>query len=146
VKGKKEKKNKTGRKRISNKGIVIMKLTTVCVAFFAYCLFFFDNKDYFIDDFRSVRILFPLIFILGLAFMVGYIAQLVGRIESKTLWRADRLYFVYQVVFTAVLLSIVCRSFFAELQTDKFVVIVLVLAGIVTLCTPPIRDNNNDEF
>jgi hypothetical protein len=138
---------KTGRKyRISNKSIVIAKLITACVAFFAYSLFFFDNKDYFVEDFKSVRILFPLVFITGIVFIIWYIAQLVGRIESKTLWRADRFYFIYQIVFTATMLSIVCRSFFAELRTDKFVVITLILVSIATLCTPPIQDNNNEEF
>ena len=131
---------------MTNKWIVIIKLITVCLAFFAYCLFFFDNKDYFIEDFRSVRILFPLIFLSGIAFVVIYISNLVGRIESKTLWRADRLYVLYQLVFTAVMVAVVCRTFFADLVVDRWAVPILVFTGVVTLCTPPIRDNNNDEF
>jgi hypothetical protein len=130
----------------TNKRIVIWKLVTACLAFFAYCLFFFDNKDYFIEDFRSMRILFPLIFLSGIVFVIVYIANLVGRIESKTIWRADRLYALYQFVFTAVMVAVVCRSFFADLVVDKLAVIILAVTGIMTLCTPPIRDNNNDEF
>jgi hypothetical protein len=131
---------------LSNKAIVYMKLVTACMAFFAYCLFFGDNRDYFIEDFKSVRILFPLIFIIGVAFIVWYIFHLVDQMESELLWQADRFYILYQIIFTVVMLSIICRSFFAELYTDKRVVIVLILSGIATLCTPPIRDNDNDEF
>jgi uncharacterized membrane protein SpoIIM required for sporulation len=71
---------------------------------------------------------------------------MIGRFESKTLWQTDRYYILYQFVFTAMLMGIVCRSFFAELVVDRLAVITLIAAGIVTLCTPPIVDNDNDEF
>jgi hypothetical protein len=131
---------------LTNKWIIRLKLVTVCLSFFAYCLFFFDNKAYFIDDFRSVRIIFPLLFISGILFIVTYISNLVGRKETNTIWRADRLYVLYQLISTALMVAVVCRSFFADLIVDRFAVIILIITGIMTLCTPPIRDNNNDEF
>jgi hypothetical protein len=137
---------KKQKKRLSNRNIVRLKILTALWAFFAYCLFFFENKNYFIDDFKSLRILFPLIFITGIIFIIWYISNLVNRLESNTLWRADRLYLLYQFVWVVMLVGIICRSFFANLAVGKFTVIVLILVGIVTLCTPPIRDNNNDEF
>jgi len=134
------------KKRISNKAIVLIKLGIACSAFFACCLFIFDNKQYFIDDFQSMRIFFSIAYIIGTLFIIGYISNMMTRFETKTLWRADRLYILYQFIFTTMLVCIVCRSFFAELVVDKTVVIILILSCVANLLIPPIKDNDNKEF
>jgi hypothetical protein len=131
---------------ISNKAIVVVKLTAACMAFFSYCVFFFGNKDFFLADLRSARVVFPIVFILGIVFLVGYIANMVGRIENKTLWKSDRLYILYQIVFTAMLVGIVCRCFLENLTVPRLAVVILVISGIATLCIPQVKDNDNSEF
>jgi hypothetical protein len=148
--------------RFSNKAIVIIKLTTTCVLFFACCLFFFQNMDIFKADLGletdaevlekiypknvAPNIIYPLIFFSGIVFIITYIANMVARFESKTLWKADRLYILYQFVFLAVVAVVIWRWFLINLSVATWSGVIILLCGIVTLVTPKIVDNNNNEF
>ena len=132
----------------SNKTIVIIKIIAACILFFACCLFFFGNMEMFADDLKNFNP-FPIIFFAGIIWVCIYISNLVGKIEDKNLYLADRFDWLYKLVFTITILSMVVRSFlFAEpyLAVQTEIVILCIISGILTLMTPKIVDNNNEEF
>ena len=106
---------------------------------FAYDLALKDNP-------LTWNILFPIVFIFGVAFIVTYVTNMVIRFESKTVWKADRMYVVYQIVYVAVMAVVIWRWFLVSLTNPLYPSIILIIAGIITLLTPKIVDNNNDEF
>ncbi|MDR0384283.1 MAG: hypothetical protein LBH47_03115 [Christensenellaceae bacterium] len=137
------------RKRIfSNKTIVLIKLVSACILFFGCCLFFFQYFDYFKEDFENFdeNILFEFVFFAGLIFIIYYITNMVSKFDDDMLWKADRLYTVYQLAFVAVLLSVLFRCFFVNMTAPNFIAYIMMFSGVVTLLTPQIIDNDNEDF
>ena len=92
--------------------------------------------------------------------------------EEKSSYLADRYALMYKVVFSITLVMLIARSFLGDfmhvcpdsiLYPEEFrrhaetctatdlnvqpgMVIIAILSGIITWCTPKIRDNDNDEF
>ena len=142
---------------LGNKTIVIIKIASACVLFFACALFFFNNIELFVDDLRAFNP-FPVIFFAGLVFVIVYIVNLTIKIEDNNLYLADRLNWLYKAVFTITILAMIVRILFAEelyrsmlnltlsFNILTFAVALCVASGVVTLLTPKIVDNDNDEF
>lgn len=145
--------------RISNKAIVLMKLLSGLGLFFSCCLFFFMNFSVFRHDLGFnenaplgsaanpwANIIFPIAFFLGLCFIVYYITNMVVRFETKELWKADRLFFVYQVVFNTILIITIWRWFFINITNALVPSVIMLVSGFINLITPKIVDNNNPDF
>jgi len=142
------KRTKPKKRLLSNKTIVAVKVVTACVLFFACALFFFGNISLFVGDFKSFNP-FPLVFFAGLIWVCVYIANLLSKIEDKNLYLADRHDWLYKLIFTVTILSVIIRSFIFEqpyLSVPTFIVSLFIISGILTLLTPNIIDNNNDDF
>ena len=92
------------------------------------------------------NLIFPVVFVFGVAFIITYVTNMVVRFESKTVWKADRMYVAYQIVFIAVLAVTIWRWFLVNMSNPLYPSIVMLISGIITLLTPRIIDNNNDEF
>ena len=101
----------------------------------------------FLSDLKHYNF-FPIVFFAGIILICLYIANLVGHIESKELYKADRYDLWYRIVFTITLLSLVIRSFFAPpyLNVPIPIVCLAVASGLITWLTPKIVDNDNNEF
>ena len=138
---------KPKKRLLSNKAIVIVKLVAATLLFFACSLFFFDNIDMFLDDIINFNP-FPVLFFAGLLWISGYIINLVIKIEDKNLHLADRLDWLYKIIFIVTIMAILVRSFFfiQPLSVPIEIVVICILSGIMTLLTPRIVDNNNEEF
>lgn len=145
--------------RMSNKAIVLMKLISALGLFFSCCLFFFLNLGIFKRDLGFdpdyplgsaanpwYNLAFLIVFLLALCFIVYYITNLVIRFETKQLWKADRLFIVYQIVFTALLIITIWRWFFISISNAMVPSVIMILAGFINLITPRIVDNNNRDF
>ena len=115
--------------------------------FFACSVFFWQNMEGILEDMLNVA-LFPFVFFAGIIWIGGYIINLISKIESKKLYQADRLNTLYKIIFTIVVLSVVIRSFFFTFPylSVSIEIVFFVISGIITLFTPRIIDNNNDEF
>ena len=147
------------RRRISNKAIVIMKIISALGLLFSCCLYLFMNFAAFKNDFGFnqdlplgsaknpwYHLLFPVLFILGVCFVIYYVGNMIVRVEAKQMWKADRLFILYQIVFTGLLLITIWRWFLVDLSNAMFPSIVMILSGVLNLCTPKIIDNNNQDF
>lgn len=147
------------RRRISNKAIVIMKIISALGLLFSCCLYLFMNFQSFKNDFGLNQekplgsagnpwffLFFPVLFILGFSFVVYYVGNLIVRVEAKQMWKADRLFVVYQIVFTGLLLITIWRWFLLDLSNALLPSVIMVVSGILNLCTPKIVDNNNQDF
>ena len=147
------------RRRISNKAIVIMKIISALGLLFSCCLYLFMNFGAFRDDFglNSAKplgssanawyhLLFPILFILGVSFVIYYVGNMIIRVEAKQIWKADRWFVIYQIVFTGLLLITIWRWFLLDLSNALIPSVIMVLSGILNLCTPKIVDNNNQDF
>lgn len=147
------------KKRLPNVVIVILKIVSALSLFFACCLFFFSYPDIFARDFGFdetaplgsaenpwYNLLFPVAFSLGICFIIYYLANMIIRFERKELWRADRLFVTYQIVFIALLLIIIWRWFFINISNAVAPSVIMVIAGLINLLTPKIVDNNNTDF
>lgn len=145
--------------RISNKAIVLMKLVSGLGLFFSCCLFFFMNFAIFQHDLGFDKeaplgsvanpwgnVLFPILFFTGLCFMVYYIINMVVRFETKELWKADRLFFLYQFVFNGILIITIWRWFFINITNAMVPSIIMLVSGFINLITPKIVDNDNTDF
>ena len=145
--------------RISNKAIVLMKLISALGLFFSCCLFFFLNLGIFRRDLGFdpdyplgsdanpwYNLVFLIVFLLAICFIVYYITNMVIRFETKQIWKADRLFIVYQIVFTALLIITIWRWFFISISNAMVPSVIMVLAGFINLITPRIVDNNNRDF
>lgn len=137
------------KKRIlSNKTIVLIKIATASILFFACSLFFFQNLDLFEKDFKAFAP-FPFVFFAGIIWICAYIANLVGHMEDKNLHLADRFDWLYKVVSTIVIVAIIVRCFFFEkpyLSVPVIIITLCVISAAMTFLTPKIIDNDNDEF
>ena len=139
---------KPKKRLFSNKTIVIIKIVAACILFFACCLFFFGNMKSFGEDLKNFNP-FPIIFFVGIIWICIYISNLVGKIEDKNLYLADRFDWLYKLVFTITILSMIVRSFFfikPYLAVPTEIIILCIISGVLTLLTPKIVDNNNEEF
>jgi hypothetical protein len=145
---------KKRRRRIPNKAILITKLIMVCILLFGCCLFFFDQKELFWEDIMQLEnprtitptFFFPFLFFGGIIFIIAYMSKLITRFESKELWKADRWYGIFQFVCTVLLLSVALRCFLTTWTANRTVLIIMIIAGLMTLLTPQIKDNDNSEF
>ena len=147
------------RRRISNKAIVIMKIISALGLLFSCCLYLFMNFGAFKKDFGLkssaplgsadnpwYHLLFPVLFILGVCFVVYYVGNMIIRVEAKQMWKADHLFILYQIVFTGLLLITIWRWFLVDLSNAMLPSIIMILSGVLNLCTPRIIDNNNQDF
>lgn len=147
------------KKRLPNVVIVILKIISALTMFFACCLFFFSQPDIFARDFGFdanaplgsaenpwYNLFFPVTFILGICFIVYYLTNMIIRFERKELWRADRLFVTYQIVFIAFLIITIWRWFFISISNAVAPSIIMIVAGLINLLTPKIVDNNNTDF
>lgn len=147
------------RRRISNKAIVIMKIISALGLLFSCCLYLFMNFQAFKNDFGLNQekplgsaenpwyfLFFPVLFILGFSFVIYYVGNMIIRVEAKQMWKADRLFVVYQIVFTGLLLITIWRWFLLDLSNALLPSVMMVVSGILNLCTPKIIDNNNQDF
>lgn len=147
------------RRRISNKSIVIMKIISALGLLFSCCLYLFLNFDAFKRDLGLDEnaplgssatpwyyLLFPVLFLLGFAFVIYYVGNLIIRVEAKQMWKADHLFVLYQIVFTGLLLITIWRWFLIDLSNALFPSVIMIASGTLNLCTPKIIDNNNHDF
>jgi len=134
------------RQFFTNKTIVLMKITAACILLLGCSLFFFANMPLFWSDLKKLSP-FPAIFFLGLGWICVYIVNLAGHIDDKNLQHADRYDWLYKIIFTTTVMSLVFRSFvFASLSVPPAITTICIISGILTLLTPKILDYNNDEF
>ena len=146
-------------RRISNKAIVILKIISALGLLFACCLYLFLNFDFFKRDLGLdaklplgsaknpwYNVLFPVLFILGCCFIVYYVGNMIIRIEAKQVWKADRLFLLYNLVFTGLLVITIWRWFLTDLSNALIPSLALVITGILNLFIPRIIDNNNRDF
>ena len=131
----------------SNKAIVVIKIAAACILFFACCLFFFENTTMFYNDILSFNP-FPLVFFIGIFWVSFFIINLVSKIEDKNLYLADRLDWLYKVIFIITILSMVVRSMLEKpyLNVPIEIIVLGIISGVLTLITPKIVDNDNQEF
>ncbi len=147
------------KRRISNKAIVILKIISALLLLFACCLYLFMNFTAFKQDLGLnsaaplgsaqnpwYNLIFPTAFLLGIAFVIYYVGNMIIRIEAKQIWKADRLFLVYQIVFTGLLLITIWRWFLIDLTNALLPSIVMILAGVMNLFIPRIIDNDNADF
>ena len=146
-------------RRISNKAIVILKIISALGLLFACCLYLFMNfgafkRDFGLDQSAPLgssqnpwyNLLFPILFLLSICFVIYYVGNMIVRIESKQIWKADRLFILYQIVFTGLMLITIWRWFLLDLTNAMLPSIVMIVAGIMNLFIPRIIDNNNNDF
>lgn len=147
------------RRRISNKTIVILKIVSALGLLFACCLYLFLNFNAFKRDLGLnesaplgsatnpwYNLLFPILFILGCCFIIYYVGNMIVRMETKQIWKADQLFLVYQIVFTGLLLITIWRWFLTDLTNAMIPSIVMLATGIANLFIPRIIDNDNQDF
>ena len=147
------------RRRISNKAIVIMKIISALGLLFSCCLYLFMNfaafkRDLGLDSAAPLgstqnpwyHLMFPVLLMLGFCFVIYYVGNMIIRVESKQMWKADNLFIVYQIVFTGLLLITIWRWFLIDLTNALFPSIIMIVSGALNLCTPKIIDNNNTDF
>ena len=147
------------KRRISNKAIVILKTFSALGLLFACCLYLFVNfgafkKDLGLDKAAPLgsaqnpwyNLMFPILFMLGIAFVVYYVGNMIVRLEAKQIWKADRMFVVYQIVFTGLMLITIWRWFLVDLTNAMLPSIVMIIAGIMNLFIPRIIDSNNNDF
>lgn len=146
-------------RRISNRAIVIMKIISALGLLFSCCLYAFMNIDAFKTDLGLnhtqplgspenpwYRLMFPILFILGASFVIYYVGNLIVRVELKQVWKADRLFILYQIVFTGLLLITIWRWFLVDLSNALLPSVIMIVSGILNLFIPKIIDNNNVDF
>lgn len=147
------------KRRISNKAIVIMKIISALGLLFSCCLYLFLNFGSFKRDLGLDKqaplgssanpwyhLIFPILLMLGFSFVIYYVGNMIIRVEAKQIWKADNMFILYQIVFTGLLLVTIWRWFLIDLSNALAPSIVMILSGILNLCTPKIIDNNNDDF
>lgn len=147
------------KRRISNKAIVIMKIISALGLLFSCCLYLFMNfgsfkRDLGLDQQAPLgsagnpwyHLVFPVLLMLGFSFVIYYVGNMIIRVEAKQIWKADNMFILYQVVFTGLLLVTIWRWFLVDLSNALAPSIVMIISGILNLCTPKIIDNNNEDF
>ena len=137
---------------ISNKAIVIMKIISALGLIFSICLYLFMNFGSFKNDLGfgpegvTYRLVFPILLMLGFSFVVYYVGNMIIRVETKQIWKADNMFILYQIVFNGLLLVTIWRWFLLNLSNAMIPSMIMILSGILNLCTPKIVDNNNQDF
>ena len=147
---------------VRNVNIIVMKIFAASLLLFCVCFFFFSNMALFWSDLRSYMVFAPLTFIIGVGFICFYIITLVVSIESGRTQFSDRYDLLYRIIFSIVLLMLIIRSFLGDFNNSLLdsdgnplgtnlnvhigLVITSIISGLVTWCTPKIRDNDNTEF
>ncbi|MBO4726276.1 MAG: hypothetical protein J5598_01585 [Clostridia bacterium] len=147
------------KRRISNKAIVIMKIISALGLLFACCLYLFMNSAAFKRDLGLdasaplgsaenpwYNLLFPILLMLGFSFIIYYVGNMILRVQAKQVWKADRLFILYQMVFTGLLLITIWRWFLLDFTNAVFPSVIMIASGVLNLCTPKIIDNNNQDF
>ncbi|MBS7401632.1 MAG: hypothetical protein KIG16_03920 [Eubacteriales bacterium] len=140
------------KRRISNKAIVIMKIISALGLIFSICLYLFMNFGSFKNDLGfgpegvTYRLVFPILLMLGFSFVVYYVGNMIIRVETKQIWKADNMFILYQIVFNGLLLVTIWRWFLLNLSNAMIPSMIMILSGILNLCTPKIVDNNNQDF
>ena len=141
-----------------NNNIVLANIVSACLLLFCCCFFFFLDPKLFLNDITSYMIFSPIILALGVGFICFYIFKLTFNLDSNTSFVADRYDIWYKIIFTITLLTIMIRSFFGDFMcTDPSchciqlnvpvpIIVFGIISGIITWCTPKIKDNNNTEF
>ena len=146
-------------RRISNKAIVIMKIISALGLLFSCCLYLFLNFNAFKRDLGWDKtaplgsaanpwyhLVFPVLFMLGCCFIIYYVGNMIIRVEAKQIWKADNMFILYQIVFNGLLLVTIWRWFLLNLSNAMIPSMIMILSGILNLCTPKIVDNNNQDF
>ena len=144
---------------ISNKAIVIMKIISALGLLFSCCLYLFMNfaafkKDLGLDadarlgsaDNPWYNLFFPVLLMLGFSFVIYYVGNMILRVQAKQMWKADRMFILYQVVFTGLMLITIWRWFLVDFSNAVFPSVIMIISGTLNLCTPKIIDNNNQDF
>ena len=147
------------KRRISNKASVIMKIISALGLLFACCLYLFMNSSAFKRDLGLdasaplgsaenpwYNLLFPILLMLGFSFIIYYVGNMILRVQAKQVWKADRLFILYQMVFTGLLLITIWRWFLLDFTNAVFPSVIMIASGVLNLCTPKIIDNNNQDF
>lgn len=140
------------KRRISNQAIVIMKIISALGLIFSICLYLFMNFGSFKNDLGfgpegvTYRLIFPILLMLGFSFVVYYVGNMIIRVETKQIWKADNMFILYQIVFNGLLLVTIWRWFLLNLSNAMIPSMIMILSGILNLCTPKIVDNNNQDF
>ena len=83
---------------------------------------------------------------LGCCFIIYYVGNMIIRVEAKQIWKADNMFILYQIVFTGLLLITIWRWFLVDLSNALAPSVVMIISGVLNLCTPKIVDNNNQDF
>lgn len=148
-----------GKRRISNKAIVIMKIISALGLLFSCCLYLFMNfaafqRDLGLDSTAPLgsaqnpwyHLLFPVLLMIGFCFVIYYVGNMIIRVEAKQVWKADNLFILYQIVFTGLLLITIWRWFLIDLTNALFPSVIMIISGTLNLFTPRIIDNNNQDF
>ena len=146
-------------RRISNKAIVIMKIISALGLLFSCCLCLFMNFESFKKDLGLdatarlgsaenpwYHLLFPVLLLLGFSFVIYYVGNMILRVQANQMWKADRMFILYQVVFTGLLLITIWRWFLLDFSNAVFPSVIMIISGTINLCTPKIIDNNNQDF
>jgi hypothetical protein len=96
-------------------------------------------------------------FLCFLAFDLFYIIMLVVKLDTAAIRTADKFDLAYKIIFGITLAMFIVRSFLGNYSAkyigvgDVFnipipIAVVAILSGIITWCTPKIKDNDNTEF
>ncbi|MCQ2381867.1 MAG: hypothetical protein MJ054_01035 [Clostridia bacterium] len=149
----------TKRRRISNKAIVMLKIISALGLLFSCCLYLFMNFGAFKRDLgldktaplgtnenQWYHLVFPVLLILGFCFVVYYVGNMIIRVETKQIWKADNLFILYHIVFTFLLLVTIWRWFLLDLSNAVWPSVIMIISGLINLCTPKIIDNDNQDF
>jgi hypothetical protein len=105
------------------------------------------------------------VFFIGTLFVAAYVVILMGHFDRKSLYRADRLDWLYRLVFAITLFSIAFRVYFlpssidpsmvhgeliesgfGTMQVPTHIIIMGIVAFIIMLLTPRVRDCDNEDF
>ena len=129
-----------------------MKIISALGLIFSICLYLFMNFGSFKNDLGfgpegvTYRLVFPILLMLGFSFVVYYVGNMIIRVETKQIWKADNMFILYQIVFNGLLLVTIWRWFLLNLSNAMIPSMIMILSGILNLCTPKIVDNNNQDF
>ena len=143
-----------GKKRISNRVILYIKLIAAFVLFFCCVFFMVHNWTMFLHDMSSWMFFFPVLYILGTLCVSVYISFQIWHIDSKeNAAGSDRFDLPYRIIFTITFLLLLVRSFLGDFMGDGtmlnvpyIIIIPAVISGIMTWACPKIHYNNSNDF
>ena len=107
----------------------------------------------FRHDITSYMAFCPILFFAGIIFVCFCITTLVTELENGKLSHADRLDLPYKIIFSLTLIILVVRSFLGDfmgegtmLNVPVAIIVIAIISGLVTWCTPKLIDNDNPDF